>query len=141
MPASRSSHTHHCRTTTRARRWIWIAVVFGFALATSGPAAAQEPSNTESPEPLPADATRVGPPEGFEVINVKGRELTALESEVPTSVTQFNAEDIEALGAQNIADVSKVTPNVEIRTAGATSPTFFRLKVPMGKRGLSMSED
>ncbi|MFP6563082.1 MAG: TonB-dependent receptor [Myxococcota bacterium] len=65
------------------------------------------------------------PPEGFEVISVKGREVSALESEVPTSVTQFTAANIEALGAQNIADVSAVTPNVEIRTAGATSPTFF----------------
>jgi len=65
------------------------------------------------------------PPEGFEVISVKGREVSALESEVPTSVTQFTAADIQALGAQNIADVSAVTPNVEIRTAGATSPVFF----------------
>ena len=70
-----------------------------------GPTAADPSGEFPSDEPGAA-----GPPEGFEVINVKGREVTALESEVPTSVTQFSAEDIEALGAQNISDVSKVTP-------------------------------
>ena len=85
-----------------------------------------EPAPATPSEEFPtSESGSDGPPEGFEVINVKGREVTALESEVPTSVTQFTAEDIEALGAQNISDVSKVTPNVEIRTAGATSAVFF----------------
>lgn len=60
-----------------------------------------------------------------EVIRVKGRGIQAIQTDVPDSVTQFDAAEIEALGAQNIADLAAVTPNVEIRTAGATSPTFF----------------
>ena len=58
-------------------------------------------------------------------MRVTGRKVTALEADVPSSVTQFDAATIQALGAQNIADLSKVTPNVEIRTAGATVSTFF----------------
>ncbi|MFP6607059.1 MAG: Plug domain-containing protein, partial [Myxococcota bacterium] len=48
-----------------------------------------------------------------------------METEVPSSVTQFDPATIAALGAQNISDLAKVTPNVEIRSAGATTATFF----------------
>ena len=41
------------------------------------------------------------------------------------SVKGFDASDLEALGAQNIADLAKFTPNLEIVTAGATTATFF----------------
>lgn len=41
------------------------------------------------------------------------------------SVTGFGAEDLAALGAQSIADLASFTPNLEIVTAGATTPTFF----------------
>ncbi|MBW1687510.1 MAG: TonB-dependent receptor [Deltaproteobacteria bacterium] len=62
---------------------------------------------------------------GVEVIRVMGRPMAAIETAIPESATQFDAAAIEALGAQNISDLAKVTPNVEIRTAGATAPTFF----------------
>jgi len=41
------------------------------------------------------------------------------------SVTGFSAEDLSALGVQDIADLSSYTPNLEIVTTGATTPTFF----------------
>lgn len=41
------------------------------------------------------------------------------------SVTGFGAEDLEAIGAQDIADLAAFTPNLEIVTAGSTTPTFF----------------
>src|SRR5262249_38045505 len=41
------------------------------------------------------------------------------------SVTAFSAADLVALGAANIADLAAFTPNLEIVTAGATTPTFF----------------
>ena len=84
-----------------------------------GPPAAEEPSAPGTP------AGRVAPPSGVEVIRIKGRAVTGIQTEVPASVTQFQASDLQALGAQNVSDLAKVTPNVEIKTAGSTAPTFF----------------
>lgn len=67
----------------------------------------------------------IAPPAGYEVIKIKGRVVSGIETDVPESVTQFDAEAIAALGAGSIADLAKVTPNVEIRVAGATAATFF----------------
>lgn len=41
------------------------------------------------------------------------------------SVIAFSNEDLAALGAQDISDLASFTPNLEIVTSGATSPTFF----------------
>ncbi|MCH7868172.1 MAG: TonB-dependent receptor [Myxococcales bacterium] len=73
----------------------------------------------------PAPTGPIQPPEGYEVIKIKGRAVSGIETDVPESVTQFDAESIAALGAGNIADLAKVTPNVEIVVAGATAATFF----------------
>jgi len=90
------------------------------ASASKGDAASEE----DVDEPTEG-SSGVAPPAGVEVIRVKGRALAAIETDVPDSVTQFDAATIEALGAQNIGDLADVTPNVEIRTAGATAATFF----------------
>ncbi len=65
------------------------------------------------------------PPPGVEILRIRGRGIGAFETEVPESVTHFDAATIEALGAQNIADLARVTPNVEIVTGSATQSTFF----------------
>ena len=59
------------------------------------------------------------------MINVRGRGAGAIETDVPSSITQFDASTIEALGAQDISDLSRVTPNVNIVQPGATQATFF----------------
>ena len=41
------------------------------------------------------------------------------------SVTAFDSSDLEAMGAADMSDVAKFTPNLEIRTAGSTAATFF----------------
>src|SRR5262249_27320035 len=64
-------------------------------------------------------------PTDIEVIRIKGRAVTGIQTEVPQSVTQFSQADLQALGAQNVSDLAKVTPNVEIKTSGSTAPTFF----------------
>ena len=57
---------------------------------------------------------------------MKGAESDAASDfENADSVTGFGAEDLAALGANNIADLAAFTPNLEIVTAGATTPTFF----------------
>jgi len=67
----------------------------------------------------------LGPPEGFEVFRVRGRALDAIQTDVPDSVTQFDQATIEALGAQNVSDLSRITPNVEIVGGTATQASFF----------------
>ena len=57
----------------------------------------------------------------------------AIETDVPASITQFDASTIQALGAQDISDLSRVTPNVNIVQPGATQATFF-------VRGIGLSD-
>src|SRR5262249_34979437 len=87
---------------------------------TGEPAAAgQAPAK---PEPKPP--TPVAP--GIEEIVIRGGESDATSDyEAADSVTAFSAEDIAALGAQDIAGLAEFTPNLEIVTSGATTPTFF----------------
>jgi outer membrane receptor protein involved in Fe transport len=62
----------------------------------------------------------------IEVIKVRGGESEgAADFESGDSVAAFDASDLDALGAQSIADLASFTPNLEIVTAGATTPTFF----------------
>jgi len=112
---------------------LW-AIVLGLTLwPVSTWAEEQEPAAGDAEAAIEAEAEfeaesageAIAPPAGVEVIRIKGRAVTGIETEVPTSVTQFDAAAIEALGAQNISDLAQVTPNVEIKVAGATAPTFF----------------
>jgi outer membrane receptor protein involved in Fe transport len=62
----------------------------------------------------------------IEVIVVRGGEADgASDFETGDSVAAFDASDLDALGAQSIADLASFTPNLEIVTSGATTPTFF----------------
>jgi iron complex outermembrane receptor protein len=115
------------------RRPLIAVVSLGLLLAPAALAAdpvitlaqADPASDTGIEEELESTGGAIGPPPDAEVFRVKGRAVTAIEQDVPTSATQFDAADIEALGAQSIEDLAKVTPNLEIRTTGATTPTFF----------------
>ena len=42
-----------------------------------------------------------------------------------SSATAFDAEALTGLRVENIADIAAFTPNLEIVTAGTTSPTIF----------------
>jgi outer membrane receptor protein involved in Fe transport len=66
-----------------------------------------------------------GPTEGVEEIVVEGQSTGAIDVEAPVSATSFDASDLEALGVGDISDLAAYTPNTEIRTTGATTPTFF----------------
>jgi outer membrane receptor protein involved in Fe transport len=90
--------------------------------ATTAPAQPDEPDPAAA-EPS-ADASETPPP-GVEVMTIRGRGAGAIETDVPSSITQFDASTIEALGAQDISDLSRVTPNVNIVQPGATQATFF----------------
>jgi outer membrane receptor protein involved in Fe transport len=64
---------------------------------------------------------------GVEVIVVTGSSAADLLADLSdaNSVTAFDAEALEAIGATDISDIAAFTPNLEIVTAGATSPTLF----------------
>ncbi len=86
------------------------------AQATDPPAGGGQAAPQESP---PADS-------GIEEIVVLGAESeSASDFETADSVTGFGAEDLAALGAQDIGDLAEFTPNLEIVTSGSTTPTFF----------------
>src|SRR5262245_33500349 len=90
-------------------------------------APASDDTTAEPPAEPPREAAPSGeePPANIEVLRVRGRGTGAIETEVPSSITQFDASTIEALGAQDISDLSRVTPNVNIVQPGATQATFF----------------
>jgi outer membrane receptor protein involved in Fe transport len=90
------------------------------------PSAAAEPDDAvgaSDPEPQSAPAAARG---GIEEIVVQGGESDAVaDLEASDSVTGFDASDLEALGAQSVEDLAAFTPNLEIVSSGATTPTFF----------------
>ena len=61
----------------------------------------------------------------IETIEISGKRGQAVEIDTAESVTAFDSDDLDALGVSDIADISQVTPNLEIRVSGATSANFF----------------
>jgi iron complex outermembrane receptor protein len=64
---------------------------------------------------------------GVEEMVVSGSTAGGILADVArsNSVTAFDSKDLEAIGAADISDIANFTPNLEIVTAGSTSPTFF----------------
>jgi outer membrane receptor protein involved in Fe transport len=84
-------------------------------------------STVSDPPAAPKPAAKKPPPNtGIEEIIVTSSESeSTADFEAADSVTGFGAEDLAAIGAQDIADLAAFTPNLEIVTSGATTPTFF----------------
>jgi outer membrane receptor protein involved in Fe transport len=97
------------------------------APAPAAPAApAAEPEPGTEPQKGAAPKPPSPPRAGIEEIVIRGAESeAAADFSAGDSVTGFSAEDLAALGAQDIADLASFTPNLEIVTSGATTPTFF----------------
>ncbi|MAG33343.1 MAG: hypothetical protein CL908_20905 [Deltaproteobacteria bacterium] len=84
-------------------------------------ASAQEASGgaADDPEAL-AD-----PWSGVEEMVVRGTSGIGLVLDSAVSVTAFDADKLESLGISDVADLAPYTPNLEIRTAGSTTPILF----------------
>ncbi len=65
------------------------------------------------------------PPAGVEEIVILGEVPVGPSLKDTESVILFDSADIQALGAQDVSDLSAYTPNVAIPAVGSTSPTFF----------------
>jgi iron complex outermembrane receptor protein len=78
-----------------------------------------------------ADASELGDPaltpsEGVEEIVITGEQAAPTFEDQSTSVTSFDAADIEAQNFADIRDVSAYTPNLEIKSGfAASNPTLF----------------
>ena len=79
-------------------------------------------SETLSPEEDLADGELYS---NIEEISIQGQRGAITEVDSTDSSVMFGSEDLQAMGIDDIADLAKVTPNLEIRTAGATSANFF----------------
>jgi iron complex outermembrane receptor protein len=108
------------------------------------PAEATEPPETErgeegSASPSPdansprtdeaSDLEPIQPPSaassGIEEIVVQGQTGQGIEIDASMSATSFDADDLASMGVQDVGDLAQFTPNLEIRTVGATGGTFF----------------
>jgi len=103
----------------------------GSASADEGLADLEEFDGAEAPE-SEEELTELNPEDdgekyrGMEEILVTAQGGTQNLQDVGASVAAFDADYLEALGAQNIADISQFTPNLEIRTVfAASNPTLF----------------
>lgn len=65
------------------------------------------------------------PSSDVEEILVTGEASVGVLPDESVSVTAFDSDDLLALGVENIADVAQYTPNLEIRTVGSSTATFF----------------
>jgi outer membrane receptor protein involved in Fe transport len=109
---------------TRFLRALGLAVT----LLGAAPGGAEEFVQLAQNEPAPAEEEPGESQQstGVEEIVVRGADsAAATDFDIADSVTAFSASDLVALGAANIADLAAFTPNLEIVTAGATTPTFF----------------
>jgi len=130
--------------TTATRIGAGLLLSLGLLLGLTGGSSAQSASSQEGDEEAESDllsGTQVGqassttagsseasdPWAGVEQLIVTGSSASDLLSDIANanSVTAFDSAELEALGASDISDLAAFTPNLEIVTAGQTSPTLF----------------
>ena len=93
------------------------------AAAARGQSADRPAAAGESETPQPED---VAPPPNVEEVIVYAQRAVPVVLDSSVSLTSFDQEYLEALGASDIRDISKFTPNLEIKSANAASnPTIF----------------
>ena len=71
------------------------------------------------------DSDSPGPSAEITEIVIVGDKGDVLGGEDSVSITTFDAESLIALGVQDISDLAAITPNLEINTISASTPTFF----------------
>jgi len=114
---------------SRTSRFRGLCIGLSVFLATLAGAEEGAPAaEAEGPESIEAQTQPDAPSvdtdiETIVILDAKSEPLS--DFSVGDSVTGFGADDLAALGARDIADLASFTPNLEIVTAGATTPTFF----------------
>jgi outer membrane receptor protein involved in Fe transport len=110
----------------------WLLSVVILALIAGAEVSAQPDESSAEAVGDQSDSDDGGDGDGGATISFEVEEIIVEGSrgqgirEVPISVTQFGASDIQNLRIQNVADLSAYTPNLEINTAfAASNPTLF----------------
>ena len=101
-----------------------IAWALGIAV---GPAAVAQEEAEEPEVVLPAEDEPEAPTQGdIEETVVRASQRGELLQDVSVAVTSFGTAELKSLRIQNIADLAKYTPSLEINTAfAASNPTIF----------------
>ena len=92
-----------------------LMLILTLALGAARPATAQDGGSAGADDPWA----------GVEEMIVQGTGTEGLLATAGTSMTAFDAGELEAIGASDVSDLAQFTPNLEIKTAGATSATLF----------------
>jgi len=96
-------------------------LVLGIGLATIGLLSSDPSARAQS-----GSAAEDDPFAGIEEMVVVGTGAAAIFQKQEVSAIAFDADYLEALGANDISDISQFTPNLEIRTPfAASNPTLF----------------
>ena len=125
-PFHRSGPVFHSSVGVHRLAWLTLALVVTLAMASL--AVAQESVSSDSQTDTgaaPEDIDSEDPWGDVEEMRVSGQVASDPLTSSTESVTRFDSDLLQAIGADDISDLAKITPNLEIRTAGATSPTFF----------------
>jgi len=106
---------------------VLTASAFGGGAAAEDAPAGSADEASRGTAAATADAPASTPPRRNieEIVIQAGESDASADFEAGDSVAAFDASDLQALGAQSIADLAAFTPNLEIVTSGATTPTFF----------------
>ena len=125
-PFHRSGPVFHSSAGVHRLAWLTLALLVTLAIANL--AVAQESVSSDSQTDTGAAPEDIDPEDPWtdvEEMRVTGPGASNPLTSSTESVTRFDSDLIQAIGADDISDLAKITPNLEIRTAGATAPTFF----------------
>ncbi len=97
----------------------------GEALEESQAATATADTATPQQDEEPSEEWTTAEEGIEERVILAGESETADDFASGDSVAGFDSDDLAALGAVSVADIGQFTPNLEVRTTGSTTPTFF----------------
>jgi iron complex outermembrane receptor protein len=95
------------------------AAIAGALAWTAAPAIAQEPTAAEA-QPAPAAEQQLG---GIEEIVVTARRKTENQQDVPLSVSALTGDELTFNSVQDVQDIEKSVPGIQIRVFGARTST------------------
>jgi iron complex outermembrane receptor protein len=82
-------------------------------------------AQAEDSDSQAASADEEDPWANVEEMIVLGSGTEGLLATAGTSMTAFDAGEIEAMGIEDVGDLAQFTPNLEIKSAGSTTATLF----------------
>ena len=123
----KSSHALTSRSIAFALL-LWANTASSAEDGTEATRAASRPilvAQANATDARPPAAAREDPWAGVEEMIVTSQTSSLLEGMSAVSITAFDQAELVAMGASDIGDIADFTPNLDIRSTSASSPTFF----------------